>query len=381
LKTNKILFLFTAIFLIFFLGFSNTIYAAYTSSYNEPTILIKYGYMGTGVKWVQDMLNHNGYNLAIDGEFGNSTLTAVKNFQSKYNLSIDGIVGNATKTALKKYANTNSTSTSTNTTNSVTNASTMYTTANLNMRRGASTNYSIIATIPKGTAITIISNNSNGWSLVKYNSDYGFVSRTYLSSTKPTANSTNSSNNNQQPDKLPTFSRTSKDLMAIIKNCKAYYSNNKFYYSTAAGVRSIPADGSKPSGSYNRYYTDCSNYVSWVLYEYALANNNTNMKNYFSYQRNSATFASIGANGGNNYLSVVSQKNSTKTVNLANAKPGDILVSPGHVEFFNSYSINSNGTVTLKVYNCGSTNAIQAPGVTTSATRNINEITYILRVK
>ena len=169
--------------------------------------------------------------------------------------------------------------------------------------------------------------------------------------------------------------------MAVIKNCKAYYSNNKFYYSTAAGVRSIPADDSKPSGSYNRYYTDCSNYVSWVLYEYALANNNTNMKKYFSYQRNSATFASIGANGGNSYLSVVSKKTSASNVNLSKAKPGDILVSPGHVEFFNSYSLNSNGTVTLKVYNCGSTSAIQTPGITTSATRNISDITYILRIK
>ena len=32
------------------------------------------------------------------------------------------------------------------------------------------------------------------------------------------------------------------------------------------------------------------------------------MQNYFNYQRNSATFASIGAAGGNNYLSVVDAK-------------------------------------------------------------------------
>ena len=374
MKTNKILFLFTAVFLTCLFSFSSTIYAAYTSSYSEPTGLIKYGYKGTGVKWVQNMLNHNGYALTIDGDFGNKTLTAVKSFQSKYGLIVDGIVGNATKVALKRYAITNSTNASSNT-------STMYTTANLNMRKGASINYSIITTIPKGTAITIISNNSNGWSLIKYNSDYGFVSKSYLSTTKPTSNSTTTSSNITQSNKLPAFSRTSKDLMTIIKNCKAYYSNNNFYYSTATGVRSIPADTSNPYGTYNRYYTDCSNYVSWVLYEYALANNNTNMKNYFSYQKNSAIFASIGANDGNNYLSVVSKKTSASNVNLSNAKPGDILVSSGHVEFFNSYSINSNGTITLKVYNCGSTSAIQAPGITTSATKNISDITYILRIK
>lgn len=371
MKTNRVFFLFAIVFLV---CFSSTSYAAYTSSYTEPISLIKQGSKGTGVKWVQDMLNHNGYSLTIDGDFGSKTLSAVKNFQSKYNLAVDGIVGTNTKTALKKYTVSNNTSSS-----SATTSSTMYTTANLNMRKGASTSYSIITIIPKGTAVTVVSTNSNGWSLIKYNSTYGFVSKNYLSFTKPVSTS-NTTSTTVTPG-LPIFSRTSKDLMNIIKNCKAYYANNKFYYSTAPGVRSIPADKSKTSGTYNRYYTDCSNYVSWVLYEYALANGNENMKNYFSYQRNSATFASIGANGGNSYLSVVSKKAASSNTNLALAKPGDILVSPGHVEFFNSYTMNSNGTVTLKVYNCGSTSAIQAHGITTSATRNIGDITYILRVK
>ena len=100
------------------------------------------------------------------------------------------------------------------------------------------------------------------------------------------------------------------------------------------------------------------------------------MKNYFSYQRNSTTFANIGAKGGNGYLSVVD----SGTVDLSKAKPGDILVSPGHVEFFNSYTQSGN-TVSIKVYNCGSTSTVKVPGTTTSATRNINDITYILRVK
>ena len=72
---------------------------------------------------------------------------------------------------------------------------------------------------------------------------------------------------------LPTFNRNRTDLIGIIQNCKKYYATNNFYYSLSNGVRSIPADKSK---SYNgQYYTDCSNFVSWVLYEYALANGNT----------------------------------------------------------------------------------------------------------
>lgn len=373
---------------IFFVTFSLVprTFAVYTSNYSEPAVLIRYGNYGTGVKWLQDMLNHNGYTLAVDGDFGSKTLSAVKSFQNKYNLTIDGIVGQATRTALKNnaYSSIGSSSTS----NSTANSNIRYTTANLNLRKGASTSYSIILTIPKGANVTIVSNNSNGWSLVKYSSSYGFVSTKYLSKANPTntsisnsSSSFNSTSQNTTNNSLPMFSRNATNLMTIIKNCKNYYANNNFYYSTAAGVRSIPADKSTAHGTYNRYYTDCSNYVSWALYEYALANGKTNMKNYFSYQRNSATFANIGANGENDYLSVVSKKTSTTNVNLANAKPGDILVSPGHVEFFSSYTLNSNGTINLKVYNCGSTNAIQNSGTTTSATRNISDITYILRVK
>lgn len=373
MKTKRFLLSFlTFLLLLVCFNFCSTSYAAYISSYAEPSILIRTGCYGSGVRWVQDMLNHNGYDLDVDGVFGNGTLTAVKSFQRKYNLTVDGIVGKSTRTALKNYATSSAGSTNITTSSTLT----MYTTANLNLRKGASTSHSIILTIPKTSSVSVIS-KTNGWAYVKYNSTYGYVSTNYLTSTKPIINNNTSTTSGS----LPTFSRGATSLMSIIKNCKAYYANNNFYYSTAPGVRSIPADKSIITDSYKRYYTDCSNYVSWVLYEYALANGNTNMKNYFSYQRNSATFKNIGDNGGNSYLSVVSRETSASNVNLANARPGDILVSPGHVEFFNSYTMNANGTVTLKVYNCGSTSTIQASGVTTSATRNISDITYILRVK
>jgi len=374
LKLNKLTLFFCLFGIILFI-FPNTIFANYISPYPEPTSLIRYGNYGSNVKWVQDMLNHNGFSLSVDGDFGNKTLSAVKSFQSKHGLTVDGIVGVATKTSLKNNCKASITTTQS--------TQTMYTTSNLNLRKGASTSYSIILTIPKGSKVTIVTNNSNGWSLVKYNTTYGFVSTKYLSSTNPVNpnTSTSASNQNTQTNILPTFSRNTANFINIIKNCKNYYANNKFYYSTAAGVRTIPADKSKIHDSSNCYYTDCSCYVSWVLYEYALANNNKPMQDYFSYQRNSATFKTIGDNGGNSYLSVVSKKTSTSNVNLSSAKPGDILVSPGHVEFFNSYTLNSNGTITLTVYNCGSTSSIQIPGVTYSATKNLGDITYILRVK
>lgn len=273
--------------IVLVISFGVTTSYAYTSSYQEPTnVLIRKGTYGTGVKWVQDMLNHNGYNLSVDGIFGQLTYNAIINFQSSKGLGVDGIVGMQTRTALKNYADSSS---------------------------------------------------------------------------------------------LPKFSRTSLSLLGIIKNCKSYYANNNFIYSTASGVRTIPADKSK---SYNgNYYVDCSTFTSWVLYEYALINGNIPMQNYFNTQKSSSTFASIGANGGNDYLKVIDSKTSTKNVDLSKAQVGDILVTPGHVEFFSSYTKTGTNTASIKVYNCGSNSSIKINGVSTSGTKNISDITYILRVR
>lgn len=64
-----------------------------TNPYKKPTGLVKKGQKGVAVKWVQYELNKYGYGLEVDGDFGNLTFRAVKDFQSKHNLVIDGIVG------------------------------------------------------------------------------------------------------------------------------------------------------------------------------------------------------------------------------------------------------------------------------------------------
>lgn len=365
MKNMKILL--TSLLLILIISFANISFA-YTSPYQEPVTLVKYNSRGTSVKWVQDLLKQNGYTIDVDGIFGNKTREAVIHFQKYNNLSPDGIVGKLTRNALKKSVQSSS-NISQNSSSYITSAinQNMYTTANVNFRNGPSTSNSSYGVISKGTIVYALQSKSNGWTYVKYNNRYGYISSNYLSKSYIAP----SNIANQSSGTLPTFNRGTTSLINIIKNCKSYYSNNNFKYSLAAGVRSIPADKSK---SYNsNYYTDCSNFVSWVLYEYALANGKTSMQNYFSYQRNSATFASIGANGGNNYLTVIN--------GIGNAKPGDILVTNGHVEFFSSYYKNSNGTLSIKVYNCGSDSSIKQPGISTSATKYASEIKYILRIK
>ena len=59
-------------------------------------ITLQYGSKGAEVKTLQQFLNKNGYNLSVDGDFGNNTLNAVKDYQQKNGLSVDGIVGSNT---------------------------------------------------------------------------------------------------------------------------------------------------------------------------------------------------------------------------------------------------------------------------------------------
>lgn len=58
--------------------------------------LIKFGDKGNSVKTLQKNLNKFNYNLYEDGDFGNSTLMAVRDFQSRNNISVDGVVGPST---------------------------------------------------------------------------------------------------------------------------------------------------------------------------------------------------------------------------------------------------------------------------------------------
>jgi len=65
-----------------------------------PTSILKLGSTDSDVKLLQSRLSSYGYKLNSDGIFGNLTLSAVKNFQSKHSLIADGIVGPLTITKL-----------------------------------------------------------------------------------------------------------------------------------------------------------------------------------------------------------------------------------------------------------------------------------------
>ena len=71
----------------------------------EPYPTLKKGMKGNNVMKLQTALMARGYTLpryGADGDFGNETLAAVKEFQKDRGLTVDGIVGPATWAALRE---------------------------------------------------------------------------------------------------------------------------------------------------------------------------------------------------------------------------------------------------------------------------------------
>lgn len=63
--------------------------------------MITLGDKGTEVAQLQKYLSMLGYDLIIDGHFGNRTLRSLKAFQKKYGFAVDGVAGPKTIAALK----------------------------------------------------------------------------------------------------------------------------------------------------------------------------------------------------------------------------------------------------------------------------------------
>ena len=70
--------------------------------YDEPTVTLRKGAKGSGVRWLQWELNHDmGLNLVVDGILGQNTFNMVQKYQKDHGLQIDGIVGRKTRESLK----------------------------------------------------------------------------------------------------------------------------------------------------------------------------------------------------------------------------------------------------------------------------------------
>ena len=129
------------------------------------------------------------------------TVVSSSNGWSKVNVGgVSGYVSSDYLSSTKPSTGSSSSNESTSNT-----TSTMYTTERLNLRKGAGTSYSVITTLDKGIAVTVHS-SSNGWSKVSVNGMTGYVSSSYLSSTKPSnSSSSTDSSTSSKVDKVLNF--------------------------------------------------------------------------------------------------------------------------------------------------------------------------------
>lgn len=62
--------------------------------------VMRIGHRGDAVAQLQENLKALGYDVAVDGHYGNETASAVREFQRSMSLTVDGIAGNRTQRAL-----------------------------------------------------------------------------------------------------------------------------------------------------------------------------------------------------------------------------------------------------------------------------------------
>lgn len=76
---------------------------------------------------------------------------------------------------------------------------TMYATSSVRVRSSYSTNSEVLGALGDGEKIEVTGESSNGWMRVNYNGHTAYVSKSYLTDTKPTASTTAASNQTTKP--------------------------------------------------------------------------------------------------------------------------------------------------------------------------------------
>ena len=146
---------------------------------------------------------------------------------------------------------------------------------------------------------------------------------------------------------------STSDIVQNAIKVHKYLRENKYVYSM--GIRTIPNHENK--------YVDCSTYVTWVLVESGVEGFKKGMKTCSSY-----------------YFE--DNPKGWQVVSIKDAKAGDIVVYPGHIEIIADNPASSNK---FTVYNCGGKFSIKSKGTsalpeTSQASRTKNQAKIILRV-
>ena len=159
---------------------------AETVTYTLGSRLLKNGSVGGDVKTLQELLNQVGATLAVDGNFGSKTETAVKAFQKKAGLKQDGKYGDQTHAALMAAVADNDVGQQTQSAPeseqeqpTVARVKIVCNSGTVNIRVGNGTDYGRITAVADGTVFEHITTAANGWHAVKVGSQIGWVSGKY----------------------------------------------------------------------------------------------------------------------------------------------------------------------------------------------------------
>ena len=125
------------------------------------------------------------------------------------------------------------------------------TTANVNLRKSASTSSSILDTIPKNTTIQVISKSNSGWYKVKYKGNTGYVSSKYIDLD---GDNTNDSTNNKPS--------TQKGVTTANLNLRKSTSTSSSILATIPKNTTIEITSKLSSGWYKVKYKGLTGYVS-----------------------------------------------------------------------------------------------------------------------
>ena len=144
-------------------------------TYTLGTRLLKKGSVGGDVKTLQELLNQLGAGLAVDGDFGSKTETAVKAFQKKTWLKQDGKYGDQTHAALMAAVADNDVGQQTQPEPEQEQPTgprvkIVCSSGTVNIRTGNGTSYSRITAVAPGTTLEYVASAFNGWQAVKIGS-------------------------------------------------------------------------------------------------------------------------------------------------------------------------------------------------------------------
>ncbi|WP_434793959.1 hypothetical protein TPDSL_05040 [Terrisporobacter petrolearius] len=142
------------------------------------------------------------------------------------------------------------------------------TTANLNLRKSASTSSSIIATIPKNTTIEIVSKSNSKWYKVKYKGNTGYVSKDYVK--------LNGSSSNNETPSTPS---SEKGVTSANVNFRKSASTSSSIIATIPKNTTIEIVNKSNSKWYKVKYKGNTGYVSKDYVKLNGSNSNTSSSN------------------------------------------------------------------------------------------------------